>query len=62
MQPDPLRNGPIEEIGLNGFADVSPEVIPGVALRENVEGQAFGATAPIGPLRDLEDQFGNASS
>ena len=50
----------IEEVGADGFADVGAQIIPGVALGENVEGQALGAIAAFGFLCDLEDQFGHA--
>jgi hypothetical protein len=60
MQADALGNGLIEEIGTDGFADVGPQFILGIALGENVEGEALGTITPIGFLRDLEDQFGHA--
>ena len=63
MQAEALGNGPIdqigEEVGTDGLADVGAKFIPGLALRANVKGQAFGAIAAIGFLRDLEDQFGH---
>lgn len=60
MQADALGNGLIKEIGADGFADVGAQLIPGVSLGEDVEGEALGAIASAGFLRDLENQFGHA--
>jgi hypothetical protein len=42
VQADAVGNSLIKEIGADGFADVGAQVIPGIALGENIEGQALG--------------------
>jgi hypothetical protein len=53
---DTFGNRLIVEIG----ADVGAQIVLGIALGEDVEGQAFSAIANIGFLGDLEDQFSHA--
>ena len=57
MKPDASRFGAVEVEGLNGFLDVGPEFVPGIALGENAFGQALGRKAAVGILRDFKDDF-----
>src|SRR5277367_2449957 len=57
MHPDVGGFGVVEIEGVDGFFYVFAEVGPGVGLREDCFGQAFGAVAAVGVLGDLEDEF-----
>jgi len=57
MQPDSLRGRPIEEECPHGLPHILTQLPPGVALREDVLSQAFGAEAAVSLLCDLENQL-----
>ena len=57
MKPDTGGLGPVEVKRLDGFLDIRPQLLPGVALGEDAFGETLRAIATIGFLRDLEYDF-----
>ena len=58
MQPDAARRlGLVKKITAHGFLDVLAHGFPGVALREDVLRQAFGAITAVLFLRHFKHQF-----
>ena len=57
LQPQTGRPGPVEVERFGGLLDVSPQLVPSVALGENAFRQALSAEAAVGLPRHLEDDF-----
>lgn len=57
MQANPIRRDPIEVERLHSVPDIFLEVLPSVALREDVRCQTLRAKAAIRFLGNLEDEF-----
>ena len=57
MKADVGGFGPVEIECLHGFLDVGPQLVPGIALREDAFGQALGAVPAISLLGHLENNF-----
>ena len=57
MKANTCRCRRIEKECVHRFDDIAPKLVPGVGLREDVFGQAFGAKTAIGFLNDFEHEF-----
>ena len=57
VEANPLGEGPVEEERSRRFKHVLTQMLPCIAVSEDVFGKALGAIATVGLLDDLEHQF-----
>jgi hypothetical protein len=57
MKTDVLRRGTVEEVRLDRFAHITPQLIPGVRLGDRALTKRFGDKAAIGFLGNFKYEF-----